>query len=53
MTRTRVESQPERDDPQGRRSPNFREQAILTIKIILIAGGTLGILGFLERIIAE
>ena len=53
MPTTRIKSQRERGDPHAPRSPNFREQAILTIKIILIASGTLGVLGFLERFIAE
>jgi hypothetical protein len=35
------------------RSPGLRVQAILTIKVLLIAGGTLGVLTLLDRMVRE
>jgi len=31
----------------------FRDQAVLTVKVLLIAGGTLGLLAVLEWIVAS
>jgi hypothetical protein len=44
-TQTTVTS-PETDRP----APKFKEQAVLTVKVLLVAGGTLGLLALLEWI---
>jgi hypothetical protein len=49
----RTTSQPERDDLDTPRRPSLREQATLTIKILLIAGGALGVLTLLDRMVGE
>jgi len=33
-----------------RPAPKFKEQAVLTVKVLLVAGGTLGLLALLEWI---
>ena len=45
--------QPERDDLSTPRRPNLREQAILTIKVLLIAGGVLGVLTVLDQMLGQ
>jgi hypothetical protein len=45
--------QPERDGPHTPRPPGLREQAILTIKVLLITGSTLGALALLDQMMAE
>ena len=42
--------QPERDTP---RRPSLGEQAMLTIKVLLIAGGALGVLNLLDKMVGQ
>ena len=45
--------QPERDDLDTPRRPSLREQAILTIKVLMIAGGALGVFTFLDQMVGQ
>jgi hypothetical protein len=47
----RTTPQPERDNLHTPRRRTLREQAILTIKVLLIAGGTLGVLTLLDQMV--
>ena len=45
--------QPERGDLDTPRRPSLREQTTLTIKVLLIAGGALGVLTLLDQMVAQ
>jgi len=46
-------SQPEEGQAHAPQPPSFRKQAIVTVKVLLIMGGTMGALVLLEGMIAR
>ena len=45
--------QPERHDPDTPSRPDLRKQAIVTLKVLLIAGGALGVLSLLDQMVGQ